>query len=77
MTYTDYFDWAKEYKEQGEVLENMLSRRRDSRSKLTADQQIAFDSASRMIYLMKLDCEKTAAVLEQKANVIKERLNEA
>lgn len=77
MTYKDYFDWANEYREQGEVLERLLNNRKSGRRKLTAEQQVAFDSESRTMYLMKLDCERTAAVLEQKARVIRERLNEA
>lgn len=77
MTYIDYLNWAQEYKCQKEVLEQMLIRRKNKKSKLSAEQQIAFDSTNRMLYIMKLDCEKTAALLEKKAMAIKERINEA
>lgn len=72
MTYTDYMNWAKEYRDQVEVLERKLEKRKGKQHFKTPDDRRVFESTTRILYEMRLDCIKTAAVLEKKAFSIRE-----
>lgn len=73
MTYKDYFNWAEEYKQQAGILEKRLERRKAERKNISAAQLAAFENDCAMLYKMKLECQHTGAILEQKAVAIKER----
>ncbi len=73
MNYKDYFDWAQEYRTQAEILNKKLEDRKKSKKIMTPEQTKEFDSATRMLYEMRLECTKTMVILENKAKEIKER----
>lgn len=72
MDYKDYFDWAQEYRSQAEILSRKLEERKAPQYFETSEQKKSFESATRMLYEMKLECIKTMNILERKAVEIKE-----
>ena len=71
MNYWDYVNWANEYKQQVEVLDKKLQNRKNVKSFPTAQDRLQFENATRILYSMKLDCMKTAAILDQKAESLR------
>lgn len=76
MNYIDYLNWAEEYRSQEEVLRIKLENRKQQIRKENSEEQKAFDCATRIMYMMKLDCGKIADILERKARRIKEHAAE-
>ena len=72
MDYKDYKNWAKEYRQQVEILDRKLNGRKGKKKFPTAEERIVFENTTRILYEMRLDCIRTLAVLEQKAQQIKE-----
>ena len=72
MTYIDYMNWAKEYRDQVEVIERKLEKRKGKQHFPTPDDRRVFESTTRVLYEMRLDCIRAAATLESKAQEIKE-----
>lgn len=72
MDYTDYKNWAEEYRNQVEILDRKLSGRKGRKNFPTAEERYIFENTTRILYEMRLDCIRTLAVLEQKAQQIKE-----
>lgn len=72
MNYKDYFNWAQEYRSQAEILDRKLNERKKPRYFETSEQKKAFESSTRILYEMKLECLKTMLILEKKAEEIRE-----
>ena len=72
MDYTDYKNWANEYRQQVEVLETKLSSRSGKKKFPTAEDRRIFENTTRILEEMRKDCIRTLAILEQKAKEIKE-----
>lgn len=72
MTYIDYINWAREYKEQIEVIDRKLEKRRGKHRFESPEDRRAFESTTRILYEMRSDCIKAAAALENKAFTIRE-----
>lgn len=73
MNYTDYAEWAEEYREQVEVLEKKLKgRRRRNRKFATAEERQIYENTTKILEDMKRDCLYALAILEQRAIDIKE-----
>lgn len=72
MNYTDYKNWAEEYRQQVDVLDRKLSERSGRRMFPTAEERRIFENSTRILYEMRLDCIRTLAILEKKAKQIRE-----
>ena len=72
MDYTDYKNWANEYRQQVEVLDRKLNGRKDKKKFPTAEERMVFENTTRILYEMRLDCIRTLAILEKKAKQIRE-----
>lgn len=72
MNYTDYKNWANEYRQQVEILEKKLGERKNRRRFPTAEERMVFENTTRILREMRSDCIRTLAVLEQRAQQIKE-----
>ena len=72
MNYTDYKNWANEYREQVEVLEMKLEERKNRKRFSTAEERMVFENTTRIFREMRRDCIRALAVLEQRAEQIKE-----
>ncbi|MDE7389738.1 MAG: hypothetical protein K2M82_02190 [Lachnospiraceae bacterium] len=73
MSYTDYLNWAEEYKQQEIILDRKLDERKRKNKKLTFDQIVCLEQGTRELYAMKLECRRIAGILERKAHSIRER----
>lgn len=72
MNYTDYENWADEYRQQVEILNRKLEGRHRSRRFATAEDRQIFEHSTRILEDMRRDCVRTLAILDQKAREIKE-----
>ncbi len=72
MNYIDYINWANEYEDQVKILEKKLEKRKLKKFFETTEEKKIFESSTRILYEMKLDCIKTAALLRNRAEKIRE-----
>ena len=74
MTYQDYIDWADEYQQEADMLENIINRKKQE----LESENRSFEKMMLYKTLKRLECHKaycfnTARMLEGRARVIREK----
>ena len=73
MTYLDYETWANDYRSEVDVIDKAINRRRKLRFFDSAEAREDNENAIQMLYEMRRDCVITAALLKERAKMIKEK----
>lgn len=74
MTYQDYIDWADEYQQEADMLENIINRKKQElESENRSFKKMMLCKTLQRLDSQKSYCLNTAIMLEQRARLIKEK----